>query len=143
MHVLRCLKWHAAVLGFLLYGVHASTSPVQPAAAYDANDAVAALSNADSLLLCVAYYESGRSGAYDPNTIGDYGESHGLLQLHKRGLLPDFYRKGYTNWDSPYQQVAYFNYIRATKGVAYVVNNWTPARACLRDVHYFVWNIKD
>lgn len=36
-------------------------------------------------------------GTWNPNAVGDGGESWGIAQLHRRGLRPLFYQRGYTD----------------------------------------------
>jgi hypothetical protein len=50
-------------------------------------------------LIALATCES----SLDPNAVGDRGTSYGLFQLHRGGLLHDFYADGYTDPFDPWQ----------------------------------------
>jgi hypothetical protein len=48
-----------------------------------------------------------RGDELDPNAVGDGGESLGVAQLNRGGLLPLFFAVGYDDPYSPYQAVSF------------------------------------
>lgn len=50
-------------------------------------------------LRCISWHEA----RWDPYAVGDEGQSFGLFQLFKGGLLPNFYARGYRDPFNPYQ----------------------------------------
>ena len=71
-------------------------------------------------LVCIVGYETGWT--FNPYAIGDGGKSHGVAQLHEKGLLPLFYRWGYSNPYNPYEAV---DFLGAAINHGYKWN-WTP-----------------
>ena len=81
-------------------------------------DADRALQSASPRAACILRREV---PSLDPYAIGKAGEL-GLAQLASFGLLPDFYRQGYSDPFDPYQSVAYLE-DALSRGLA---RNWTP-----------------
>ena len=87
---------------------------------YTAADVHTALRTASPRTACIVRHEVGGWG-YDPYAVGSQGE-RGPAQLSPRGLLPDFYRRGYTDPFNPYQAIAYLEWALA----AGLARNWSP-----------------
>jgi hypothetical protein len=91
---------HAA----LLLALCATTAmPVRASEPWTVADSESALATASPLATCIVSIED---GSLDPYAVGAQGEL-GLVQLHPRGKLPEFYAEGYSDPYSPYQSVAY------------------------------------
>lgn len=71
---------------------------------YTVADTEAAMAEHSALANCIVDIETGHT--LDPYAVGREGEL-GVAQLHPRGLLPDFYARGYANPYSPYQAMDY------------------------------------
>jgi len=97
--------------------------------AYTADDTRAAIAEASdrhgvsaALLDCIVRHES----RYDPYAIGRAAEQ-GSVQLHPRGRLPDFLRRGYGSAFNPFEAVDYLAVeLAAGRGGA-----WSTYRGCL------------
>ena len=89
------------------------------------------------LLRCIAWHESKtridwlNMSYYNPEAVGDYGASLGLVQLHRNGLRPHFYQVGYVNPFDPWESADYL--ARAVSGEwrsqGVGVWHWTTWRA--------------
>lgn len=76
------------------------------------------------ILLGIVRLESG----FNPYAVGDYGESVGLIQLHRRGLRNHFYQMGYTDPYSAEQAADYLAAVAAGEFPGVTLRHWTAAR---------------
>ncbi len=100
------------------------TQPVAPRR-WTPDDVRAAMAGASWCAQQIVRGEVGGVG-FNPYAVGAAGEL-GSAQLHPRGLLPDFYQRGYSDPFSPYQAVSYLEGALA-RGLG---RHWTTApRGC-------------
>lgn len=65
---------------------------------------------------------------YDPYSPGALGERGPVQLLPVRGLLPDFYRQGYTEPENPYEAIPYMDDAVSRRGLG---RHWSTApRGC-------------
>lgn len=102
-----------AVLAAVLVFWH----PRAEASGYTRSDTEAALVDASPMAACIVYAETG--GTLDPYAVGQAGEL-GIAQLHPRGMLPEFYARGFRDPFSPYQSMAFLELeLREGRGAAW------------------------
>jgi hypothetical protein len=110
----------ALTLATLALPAHADPPPYTPADTRAAIEQAARYRGVSrGRLRCTVSYETGHT--FKPYIRGRQGEL-GPAQLHPRGLLPAFYRMGYTNPYSPWQSMDFM----ARMWRAGYARHWSP-----------------